>query len=286
MDWTRAKTILIVVFLMANIFLAYEYFRLNPLGMAEISSEHINEALLQLQKENVTVNAVIPNRVIMMPNIKVKYKTFVKEDIIRAFFSGKTPQVIETKDSLRIEDDNILVQVKDKELSYYNKKNSIKQIQISEEKSYAAAEDFLNGLGIFSGNIDIETKAAKNGYLLISGVQKYKNLFVDGTHVEIKSNEQGIIEGKILWFGEIEPYDADKEVISSLKALQKAAKKFKEENKYVNISEIKQGYYFGIKDMEQFNIKRIEEGTAVPVWRIKSDKDTLFVNAYNGQIEK
>ena len=290
MDWSRAKTILIIVFLIADIFLGYQFINQNQQSSPTITQESINETVARLKQHNILVQGTIPNKAIQMPNIKVKYKSFGKNEVINAFFANndKEPNIMTDKENLIIEDDKIQIKIKnEKEFFYLNKAIGKQKSEIDEAKCKNLAEDFLGKVGIYGAATEIIKKSTTEGYIVIAGVQRYKGLFVDGTHIEMTINEDGVYKAAILWFGDIKPNESKtKLVISPLKALEKATKYYTDKYVRVNIFEIKQGYYFGTNEAEQFDLKMIEEGTAVPVWRIKADKATIFINAYNGQLEK
>lgn len=290
MDWSRAKTILIIVFLVADIFLGYQYINQNQQSAPTITQESINETVDYLKKQNIFVQGTIPNKAIQMPNIKVKYKSFHTDEIINMFFANNdnAPSVTVGKENLIIENDKIQVQIKkDKELYYLNKTIKGQKGEIDEVKCKKIAENFLGQVGIYGATTEAARKSTTDGYMMVSGVQRYKGLFVDGTQIEMMVNEEGIYKATLLWFGDVKPNESKtKPVISALKALEMASKIYTDKYENVNIFEIKQGYYFGTNELEQFDLRMIEEGTAVPVWRIKADKATIFINAYNGQLEK
>ncbi len=290
MDWSKAKTILIIMFLIADIFLGYQYINQNQQSSPTITQESINETVDYLKKQNIFIQGPIPNKAIQMPNIKVKYKSFHQEEIMNTFFANndKAPNVISDKENLIIEDDKIQIQIKkEKELYYLNKTIHMQQGEIDEAACKKLAENFLSKVGIYGAATEVVKNNIADGYIVMSGVQRYKGLFVDGTQIEMMVNEEGVYKATLLWFGDIKPNESKtKPVISALKALEMASKVLTDKYDNVNIFEIKQGYYFGTNELEQFDLKMIEEGTAVPVWRIKADKATIFINAYNGQLEK
>jgi regulatory protein YycI of two-component signal transduction system YycFG len=89
MDWAKAKTILIAVFMAINIFLGYRIIDASTGSIGYVDSEKIKLVTNYLAEKNITVKGHIPTKKVDMPSITVKYKLFDKERIARSFFSSE-----------------------------------------------------------------------------------------------------------------------------------------------------------------------------------------------------
>ncbi|MCK9218106.1 MAG: two-component system regulatory protein YycI, partial [Firmicutes bacterium] len=116
--------------------------------------------------------------------------------------------------------------------------------------------------------------------------QVYKNQFIDKTFLDMKVTNNGVAYMKMLWFESIENGKTKNEVIPPTKALLKLSEFYREMEGTIIVEDISQGYYFGSKIEQPFDVQSVEEGTAIPVWRISTNMGKIYINAYNGTIEE
>jgi hypothetical protein len=53
----------------------------------------------------------------------------------------------------------------------------------------------------------------------------------------------------------------------------------------LEVLKVQQGYHFGTGAIGQVDASKVEEGTAFPVWKITTNRDIIYVNAYNEKVE-
>lgn len=91
MDWNKTKTIFIVVFLILNVFLYYQYLSsYNEAQKVELLIEKKIDAMLQ--DDNIKYSD-LPNVIKTAPYISTKVKTFTKEDLPES--SNQSGKIIE-----------------------------------------------------------------------------------------------------------------------------------------------------------------------------------------------
>lgn len=287
MNWSKAKTILIVVFLIADIFLFYVSYGVDMVN--NVGEEDIAKVLDYLKSHNITVKGPIPSKGNPASLLYVKYKTLDIEEAREIFFdSDDNIAIKESERKILMENDTILVELHNNgEIFYLDKRLNKKDNEaVDEGKITKSVDSFLKLLNIDLNQATLVKKIVKDNYVNLRYNQNYKNRFIDKTYLEIKAVDEGISYAKILWFESVQNGKTKNEVISPIKALLKLAELHGIENNEVSVDEIIQGYYFSNSMEKTFGVRTVMEGNAVPVWRIKTNVGNVYINGYNGTVEE
>lgn len=287
MNWSKAKTILIVVFLIADIFLFYVSYGVDMVN--NVGEEDIAKVLDYLKSHNITVKGPIPSKGNPASLLYVKYKTLDIEEAREIFFdSADNIAIKESERKILMENDTILVELHNNgEIFYLDKRLNKKDNEaVDEGKITKSVDSFLKLLNIDLNQATLVKKIVKANYVNLRYNQNYKNRFIDKTYLEIKAVDEGISYAKILWFESVQNGKTKNEVISPIKALLKLAELHGIENNEVSVDEIIQGYYFSNSMEKTFGVRTVMEGNAVPVWRIKTNVGNVYINGYNGTVEE
>lgn len=291
MNWSKAKTILIIVFLIADIFLFYELYS-GALGSRLImDKENTKEVIKYLEKQGISVKSSIPKPSSSRATLTVKYKYFDKQYALENFFDSPDVVAIHTQDDrIVMEDEKIYVEInKNGEFIYTNKAlMQDGEAPFDEKQALNKIEAFLKKIGIGEKDRYNESKTIEKGYLGIYFSQAYKDTFLDKSYLEIQATNKGVIYIKMLWFETVNNGKAKKEIIPPIKALMKLSELYKDSEHNVTVSDIGLGYYFNtdLEQVKELDVKAVEEGTAILVWRVKTDMGDIYINAYNGIVEK
>ena len=287
MNWSRAKTILIVVFLIADIFLFHVTYKGN---VETTNTNSKSEIAMHLKEQGIKIESIIPDKGISCSLLSVKYKYFDENEALKTFFDSAQNVDIK-RDDLKtvINSDGKLLEMKNNgEVLYLDKSMTKAEGEVlNERQALNKVEEFLDKLNININELYSSSKIVEDGYIKMKYTQGYKNMFLDNTYIEIKASNKGVTYLKMLWFESIKNGKTKKEVISPAKALMKLSEVFGDTEKTLTVEEISQGYLFSfnIEQVEKFGVKTVEEGTAIPVWRIKTNMDYIYINAYNGTVE-
>lgn len=286
MDWAKAKTILIAVFLVINIFLGYRIIDAGTGSIAYVDDEKIKLAADYLAEKNITVNGKIPAKKVGMPSITVKYKLFNKEDIVESFFSSEEITAVSTEGNIiELRGKNIEFSIKNSRELYY-KDNSIKPAAAIDEKvCRKSIKSFLDRLGM-KDDADLRAVEDIEGYTRFVYGQSFKGITICNSVMEFYVNDTGIYRANIVWFETIRQAGKKADVISPVTALLYLPKHYKNNLAAgMKVLEIQQGYYFGIGAAGKVDVSKVVEGTAFPVWEIVTDRDIIYINAYNEKVE-
>lgn len=287
MNWSKAKTILIIVFLLADIFLFYVSYS-GDLGYNS-GNDSVAQVLEHLENRDIIVKGLIPNKGNPGSQLYVKYTLFNPERAKKIFFNSDTDVFIrENENKIILENNHITVEIfKNGEIVFLNKSiNNAENSEINESQAERIIDDFLKSLNIDRDDTIIINKVIEDRSINIMYNQVYKNQFIDKTFLDIKVTNNGVAYMKMLWFESIENGKTKSEVIPPTKALLKLSEFYREMEGTIIVEDISQGYYFGSNIEQPFDVQSIEEGTAIPVWRISTNMGSIYINAYNGTIEE
>lgn len=288
MDWAKAKTILIAVFLGINIFLGYMIIGSGSGSIGRIDSRKIQETTEYLTENKINVKTEVPDRKTDLPPVTVKYKLFKKDSIVKNFFPpNEEIEEFRDENGLILNNGDIQIQIMEGKEFYYQD-NGIKPSadETDERTARKNIDSFIEKLGIKPGSTRIISAGKVGGYSKYVFEQLYRGFVIYNSRMEFYVNNNGIHKAGIVWFDTVKQANKTGSVVSSLDALSTMFDYYKENiGQGVGVLGIEQGYYFGIGVGKQVDTSKIEEGTAFPVWKITTDRDLIYVNGYNKHIE-
>lgn len=275
MDWARAKSILICIFIALNIFLLITiskfYFRDNP------SEETIVNAINALKSRGVIVKTEIPRYNEKVGKLSYYDSTCEKNNIIYNFFGenknltrtrvGNTEEVIfdnkkiifDDSGKLRYEDINpkSSINTSDKFSVLKQIEKIVKNFNIPFEKFY---EDE------YTRNNDSATDVIL--------ILKYKNFFVFDNYVKAEATDKGITYLEIK-YRDVKGITSKKKILPIYQVLLKNFKG-------ANNGSVIEGIDIGFKE----NILELgtKETNDIPAWRIRIEKGKCrYFKAYTGE---
>lgn len=286
MDWKRAKNILIVMFLIVDLFLAYQLFVISRKQYIYINNDEIESVMQYLNSKNIRLTAEIPSKVFVSPPLKVKYQEFKEADIKSKIFEAGNFSVTDNEESYTVSDGTVEVEVKNHVyLSFTDKSISLEPTNVDEDKCIDNAYKFIEKLGINTSNKYIKAKEIHSNYVRLVLGQEYKGIPVENSYVDIMATEYGIASAKVNWFEYIKPGKKEN-ITTPVVALLSASKRKGTSTEPVTISQIKQGYYYSLDTADKKSENLVQAGTVYPMWVISYNKNEIYVNAYNEKIER
>ncbi|MCG8484345.1 MAG: two-component system regulatory protein YycI [Clostridia bacterium] len=243
MDWTKAKTILIIALILTNIVLSVNLF-IDKSEEELISKQTIADTLKILWDREIYVFCEVPNTIEELPVLNVEYDHIDSKAI---------DEMIENQDT-------------------------VKQYNLTKEEVVKIAEDFLNQNNLLNENTKLEPiKKEGNEYTLI-----YKNYYKD-TLLEECSMICVIKNGKIvsidrIWLKPIDEGPTKKRTIPATTALLKFASLREGQEKFTSITDISLVYWL---KTSLYSRETTTKDTARPAWRIYyDDGETEYILAY------
>ncbi len=270
MDWSKAKNILIIAFIVTNVFLVITIERnLFQEQSIPLPIDKTMEGIIHvMQEKDIHIEIDIPRTMAPMSVLEVEYETYEDDGISSLAYKGKDTDN-GPRGQFEVENGKVLV---------YTAEGSIKiGTRIDSEKVQERAEKFLTYYGFMKNDVaHWHTDFDGETYQVVFK-QKYKGTFLEDSYMKVQVTEHGDIRYfERVWLKPIKMGDSKNEIMPSTKALLKAMEKLNETEGPKNIIDISVGYRF-----DPPNWQNARSGTAFPVWRIVLDeKKTIFVDAY------
>jgi regulatory protein YycI of two-component signal transduction system YycFG len=229
MDWTKAKSILIVALIVTNLVLISTYlFQSNSLKDDEKEMQDVTIKLLE--EKNIFVQTDIPNDHRRMAKLTVQYDK-LNEDTIKNQIAKQEPLPDEKP---------------------------------TDEALISMTDDFLASCGLMTENVTFDKIDRSGENILVN----YKN-YIDGIEIEDSYITVTINQGKITalsryWLNPVEVSNNEKEVIPAATALIKFMSENTTDEK-INIEGISLVYWL---DSSSFDAEAPVTDTAFPAWKI------------------
>ncbi|MBR5809516.1 MAG: two-component system regulatory protein YycI [Clostridia bacterium] len=271
MNWSRVKTVLIILFLCTDIFLLATYLT-SKYASSTILPEVIESTVEVLKNNNITVDpAAIPSKIpsVVSPdaqNVISDYESFAKKVLgteispIEFGYESIVGKLTFFGDRFNFKKNTMLDAITD-------------MIPVTDEKM---AEDVtvsdLQRLGFNLENARITTKKTDTGYTVTLENQA-KSLPIFNSQVTAELSKSGIISVSGIWFNEAESPNGNINIKSITSALIDFIPDVKTP---AEITEIQLGY--NIFDKASYH----KSATLIPVWKVTTkDGETYLLDARN-----
>ncbi|MCM3764199.1 two-component system regulatory protein YycI [Neobacillus niacini] len=254
MDWSKIKTIFIITFLILDVYLLFQFMKIRDANNFEVVTETSFED--KLKGQEIKIEVELPKTQIKAQYLSAQPKSFTKSDLMK--LKGQIPVLKDPGTTLIAE--------LEKPFQLGNK------FEPSELASFIK-ENILNGDQYQFGEKD-DKKNTITYFQQFENFRLYKN--INGMIVFTVNSDNQIVAYQQTYLEEIERLAAKEEILTPLKAIETLHQKgeLKPKSKITNVE---LGY--------STRIQLAASQVLAPTWRIVvNDKDSLYVNAFEGQI--
>jgi len=279
MDWSRAKNILIIAFLLTNIILAFNIY--NGYRDLLVSDQEISEVIEILNEKGIEINSDIPRDASIPGILTVEYREFVPAKLAAGFFGDASLEPIKQDDSTIFMGNGKKLEVKNNSEIIYldlSLKDELKS-DLAANDAVNISKDFLIKTGLYNSSMIVdEVISTEKGYS-VTYAQKYEDKPLEVSIVQLEVTPRGVYSLYMLWLNPKSMENDRKKIIPASQAVLKVVSTneiFK--NASVKIEDIKLVYYF--------NWKGAKEGEAFPAWKIRVNEENYYINALTGQYHK
>lgn len=253
MDWSKAKSIFIMVFFILDIFLLYQYLDKRE----NYQFEYMTEATIEEQLQDVNI----------------KYGTLSKQKQKDQFLLAHSKE-FETKDVANLLNQTVKI------VNRTKIEGTFKQpIQMSKNFQSIELEGFLKDQIVYGNDYDYWNYDEATGEIIF--YQNWdKKMFFNNSKGKITlqvNNHQQVISYEQTYLENIEKFNEPKDVVPAIKAIEVLYKN-NDIKRNSNISNVELGYYNSLQTTSTTHL-------LVPAWRVVvNDEVNLFVNAFNGEV--
>jgi regulatory protein YycI of two-component signal transduction system YycFG len=254
MDWSKIKTIFILTFLILDVYLLFQFMKIRDANNYEVITETSFEQ--RLKDEEIKIDVELPKTQIKAQYLSAQPKTFTKSDVTK--LKGQLPTLKEPGTTLQAQLEKPF-QISDKfvptELASFVKDN----ILFGDQYQFGEKDDKKNTITY---------------YQQFENFPLYKN--INGMIIFTVNSDKQIVSYQQTYLEEIEKLAVKEEILQPMKAIETLHQKGELKPK-AEITKVELGY--------STLIQLAASQVLAPTWHfVVNDKDSLFVNAFEGQI--
>lgn len=280
MDWSKAKTILIVAFIITNLFISIVIINNRPKGEPTLSKDFIANVEKLLEEKNIYIETKIPEKIPYLNSMIVEFEKANSNLLNRSYFNNRgyiqhgesLSEIVSGLESILIINDRLII--------YENKRESIKYDPLNMDKAIEIAQDFLKTGGFNTSDMKLTYAKEEGGVFYLEYSKVYENTFVERAYTNFQIDKRGVKRFERLWLNVKELGDTRIYISTAPKTLLNLLGMKELYNK--TITHISLCYYFEPEKHEYIEEPgEAKQGKAVPAWRIQfEDGYKIFIDEY------
>ncbi|MDF3001424.1 MAG: hypothetical protein K0Q48_1543 [Bacillota bacterium] len=241
MDWTKAKTILIVALLVTNLVLAGAYLFQNM--RFEDEAEMQDGTIKLLAAKNIYLKTEIPEEQPRMPKLTVQFDT-INEDDVNELIASQA---------------------------------SLPEAEQSDENLITITTQFIKDCGLMTENVTFHSIERSGDEIKVTYKNYIENVAIEESYILCTLKGGKIVEFRRFWLDPVEVSNSEKEVMPARAALVK----FMSENAGADPIYIQNISLVFWLDSSAFNAESPVTDTAFPAWKILyNDNKVQYVTAW------
>lgn len=276
MDWSKAKTILIVSFLITNILLGVFVVSSDNMEDATLSEDFKRDVISMLNEKDIELNTQLPTINPSLPPIIVEYEQLKAVKINEDFFQSKGDIILRGNSSQIVYGREVIEIKNNKILSYKNNSEDIKYENLNKEKVEDIVKIFISNKNLDRDNMEL-TSITKSENVYIARFSKiYNDKYVERAYLNIFVDETGVKSAEKLWLEIID--DGEKEIYINTAPKAILSLLNMEEAKGRIIEDISICYYFDPEEEDYIeDLKDAKKGKTIPAWRVLFDDGNRII---------
>ena len=282
MDWSKAKSILIIALIVTNSLLAYVLYSNQNNIDATTKTEFIAEAIEILNNKNIKVDKeILPTTMPILYGLTVEYELLDSNTLNDNFFEGNGKIDFKSEGLLEITNGNeILTLINNKLIIYESKSEEIKHDIKSEEQAVETAMKFLEDKKIHVSDMKLSLIKEVNGVYIMEFTKIYNDNYLESTFTNIQVDNTGVKKLERTW---LNTKDVGANILNISSAPKSILALISMEEVYgKTVSDISICYYFNPEKQDYVDPDKAQEGSVNLAWRIQFDDGyKVFVDNYN-----
>lgn len=269
MDWSKAKTILIVALIITNLFLAYFLFWNQPETDSLLSPQFLEEVEELLGRNGIVLDTEIPVDQGELYNLTVEYETFTPTALNERFFGSQglvdRGQGAITEIEFGLESVSV---INNKLLIYENEDEFEETGPFTLEDAAETARKFLEDRGYNTEDMGLSFwRETQTGYYL-DFTKIFQDSYIEHSYTVFRIEGGKVRRMERTWLNTKEIEQTDYKIVPAPKAILELLSM--EDTRDKTIVDISVCYYFDPEKQEYLgDYQQATEGRAVPAWRIQ-----------------
>jgi regulatory protein YycI of two-component signal transduction system YycFG len=268
MDWSKAKNILIIAFIITNLLLIYV---IKSNENSHQMYPTINEAFIEdvkdrLLRKNIQVSTEIPKETPSLPILNVEYEIYNSPHKLAKSFLGEYNQGHHEFIYYNDKGEKLTL-IDDKRILYEsNSKNKLYD-NLSKEQLIKITEDFIEQNGFKTGDYRLNNFRFTNGKYFLEYTKLYNGMSIETSYMRFEIDKTGIKKFERQWVKSIVPNERKIIITPAPEALLKLL--LMEEHYGKTIMEIELCYSSSFEERNPEDWKRIVKSNVDPTWKVK-----------------
>ncbi len=271
MDWSKAKTILIVAFLITNVLLGFVLFSSEKPVETTIKDGFIEDVTNLLKKKDISINTEIPREIPSLNTLIVEYEIVDTYNINQNYFNGqgKAQSKEQGVSEIVYKDEYVRITNK-KTLFYENKKETEIYRDLDKDKAITIAMEFLENRKYNTSDMELFFIKEKDNSYYLEFSKMYNNRYLEKSYNIIEVDARGVKAFERIWLNFLEEGETLIYISTAPKAILSLLSM--EEVYGKTIKDISLCYYFDPSEQDYVKeSKDPRKGKAIPAWRVLFD---------------
>lgn len=279
MDWNKSNTILIIAFVIVNIFLFTTDYNAkvdNEYSVYE-DKKFIENVEKQLKSKNINIKIEVPKETYTLPVLETEYEIIeINDELVQNYLGEK----VKSSKDVFVYNNNIgeTLEIVDGKRIIYTIRQKIpsKEDDFNDEIVNNYINEFLKNKKINNENFINTENFIYNDYQIVTYVQKYNEMSLENSYMSFYVDKEGIYKFEMQKISSVTEIKAKIRTISAYEALLRLMSY--EDIKNKDIVGIKMTYY----SLENDNWKYIKKINADPTWKvIFSDGTHMHLSSFD-----
>lgn len=274
MDWSKAKTILIVAFIATNILLGVVLFSGDKKVDSTTTQGFVEEVTKILNKKDISIDTEISTETPKLNTLTVEYEIMDPYEINKNYFSGEGKIESEEQDTIKISNENEYITITNKKELLYKNNNEIEKYKdLNEEVAKSIALEFLENKKYNTSDMILSYIRYENDNYYLNFSKIYNDRYLEKTETNIEVGSRGVKSLERVWLNVLEEGETPIYISTAPKAILSLLNI--EETYGKTIKDISLSYSFDLTEQKHIkDPKDAKKGGTVPAWRV------LFEDGY------
>lgn len=271
MDWSKAKTILIIAFLITNILLIIVLFSSEKHIETTTEEEFVQDVIRLLNKKSIFVDTEIPKDIPSLNTVTVEYEIINTNEINMKFFNGEGKITADGLDIVDIfyEEEHIII-TNQKRLLYKNNNEINKYPELNEDKAKTIALEFLEDKEYNTSNTQLSYISERDNVYFLEFSNLYNEKYLETSNIIMEIDYRGVRSLERIWLNTLEEGEIPIYINTAPKAILSLLSR--EEVYGKTVKDISLCYYFDPESHEYIkDPKEAKRGKTIPAWRVLFD---------------
>ena len=267
MNWNKAKTILIVAFILLNTFLFYEVREANNESYEGLNDDFINHVEIKLLEKNIHIETEVSKEIYRKPLLEVEYELVTEEDVVK--YIGKNYEEV-LENTLFTNEEGSYVRIENNKKLIYNIRDVNENFQITKEKAGKLVDSYVENQEINLEEYQLDLIIKKGGIYEVVYKRNYEGSKLENDYYIFVVDNLGVAGFETQRINKIEAKEGLITVTSAYESLLRLKNENPEE-KFI-IKRIELSYYTDENIEEWENIVRANMD---PTWKIISESGNV-----------